>query len=328
MALSDHTKDHLTRGLGSIVASEELDSILGAPYGSAWFVDTFNGSDQNTGQSWANAYGTMAQALSAAQTGDSVYFRGDVREEITGSNLKFDIRIIGVGGKHHPDQPSSIYDPGAAMWRPPASPTTATPLLAVRGRGWEFHNIVFDCPVDAAAVQLNRNASSGTDEYDASHAVFVNCLFRSGKYGIEFADGCHNVLIDGCEFFLINASGSGAGIVQIAASVALGLKNTVRNCIFSGTSSAGANDRHIIVAWQGSHIYDNIFGKVTSTGIYIDLTLGGTGGNDNVVCKNVFGGAYTTADYVNGTNDLWLGNWVTVVSTQAPNGYTILPPAA
>ena len=63
---------------------------------------------------------------------------------------------------------------------------------------------------------------------------------------------------------------------------------------------------------------------MASTALYVDLT----GGANNVVTGNMLGGVYTTADYVAGTSDLWLGNWVTVISTQAPNGFTILAPAA
>lgn len=292
---------------------------------TTYFVDTVNGSDSNNGQSFDSAFATMEQALDTVETGGVIYFIGDVREELISSNLKFDITIIGVGSLHHPDLPSASYHPGASMWRPPASPTAATPLLELRGRGWKFINIAFDCPVDAAAVKIIENGESGEDEYAGSHAQFLNCLFRQGQYGVELSGAGHNILWDGCEFFLMNNAGNtGTGIIQTSTTVALGFKNTVRNCIFAGNSSIGGNDRHIVAPWQTSHIFNNIFAKVEGTGKYIDLT----GGNDNVVTGNMLGGDYDTGDYVAGTNDLWFGNWCKVTATTAPDGHSLVVPAA
>ena len=174
MSFTNYTRRRMEIGLASGIAADEVEQLMGNRTGTCWYVDTFDGSDTNTGKSWREPFDTMSAALSAAQTLDTIYFRGDVREELVGSNLKFDITIIGVGSKHHPDQPSSAYDPGASMWRPPSSPTSTTPLLELRGRGWKFINITFDCPVDAAAVLMKRNGLSDVSEYDASHAQFIN----------------------------------------------------------------------------------------------------------------------------------------------------------
>ena len=289
------------------------------------FVDTYITTPGNGYNGWTNALDTLEEALSKVVSGGHIYFRGDVREEIIGSNLVFDVTIEGVGSLHPPDLPAAGYDAGAAMWRPPASPTEATALLQLRGRGWKFKNIVFDCPVDAPAVKVFENGESGEDEYSGSHAQFLGILFRQGQYGVELSGGGHNILWDGCEFFLMNNAGNtGAGIIQTSTAIALGFKNTVRNCIFSPTSSVGGNDRHIIAAWQSSSIIDNVLGTVEGTAKYIDLT----GGNDNVVGRNILGGAYAPGDYVAGTSDVWIGNYAPVTATTAPNGLTVAVPAA
>lgn len=264
------------------------------------FVDTVLGSDGNDGLSWESALDTMGAALAKALTGNRIFFRGDVREELTGSNLKFDIKIIGVGGLHHPDLPSSAYHPGAAMWRPPASPTTATNLLVVRGRGWEFHNIAFDCPVDAAAVQLSRNALSDVSEYDASHAVFYNCRFLSGKYGIDDAGGANHVIVESCEF----AGMTTAGIFGSSTAVANPRAWQIKDCFFPADVSSLGNATHIDASLNESLIVGSFFGTVLSTAKYIDLT----GGNGNIVTRNLLMGAYDTSDYVPGTGDTWAGN--------------------
>lgn len=283
------------------------------------FVDTVSGASGNDGSSWARAFSTMAAALNAVQTGGKIYFRGDVREEITGSNLVFDVHIIGVGSLHHPDLPSSAYHPGSTTWRPPASPTSTTPLLKVRARGWKFENIFFDCPVDSAAVYLERNALSGTSEYDASHASFINCRFVAGKYGIQDVGGCYNITVQGCQF----AQMTTAAIANTSTAVANPLNWKIIDCQFPGDVSDFGNVCHIDSPLNCAVILNSVFGKVRSTGKYIDLT--GSGGG-NTVCNNVFGGAYDTDDYVAGSGDLWYNNLVAVKATVAPDGLTLVVP--
>lgn len=264
-------------------------------------LDTYWGNDGYLGVDWNHPVRTMARALALVTTGGRIRFKGDIREEITTVlNLLFDITIEGVGGLHHPDQPSSAYDYGASMWRPPASPTAATNLLIVRGRGWHFKNIAFDCPVDAAAVQLSRNALSGTSEYDASHAIFENCRFLSGKYGIDDAGGANHVIIKDCEF----AGMTTAAIIGSSTAVANPRAWQIRNCYFPADVSSFGNAIHIDAALNESLIADNFFGTVLSTGKYIDLT----GGNGNIVTRNLLMGEYNTNDYVPGTGDTWAGN--------------------
>jgi hypothetical protein len=286
------------------------------------FVDGKTGADSRSGLSWDDALDTMGAALAKVQTGGRIFFRGDIREELTGSNLKFDVTIIGAGGLHHPDEPSSAYHPGSSTWRPPSSPTAATPLLKLRGRGWTFINIFFDCPVDAAAVYLERNASSGTDEYDPSHASFINCRFVDGKYGIEDNGGCYNITVEGCEFKAMTT----AAIANTSTSVANPLNWKIRNCLFPSDTSDFGNATHIDSPLNSSHILDSVFGTVRSTAKYIDLT----GGNNNVVTRNLLAGEYNTNDYVAGTGDVWAGNQSISASFggNSAQGTTLAAPAA
>jgi hypothetical protein len=296
-------------------------AVLGARPVPSYFVDTFYGSVEGDGKAWSAPFTPLASALAAAATGANIFVRGDIREEAIGSNLKFDINIIGVGSKHHPDLPAAGYDPGSTCWRPPVSPTAATPLLKLRGRGWNFYNIMFDCPVDHAAVKLERNAAAGLAEYDSSHAGFHNCLFRQGKWGIYDESGTHNIVIDGCEFFIMSEAAIKFGNVAV---IALPLKWTIKNNIFPANGAAGGNASHIISPMSSSLIKDNVFGTVTSTAKYVDLT----GGSGNVVTKNTLGGVYDTDDYVGGTGDMWLQNAVAVKAVTAPDGLTLAAPAA
>lgn len=290
------------------------------------FVDAKVGANSNDGLSWAAPLATMAQALSMVQTGGRVFFRGKIAEEIVGSNLKFDVTIIGVGGLHHADEPSSAYHPGASVWQPPASPTATTPLLKVRGRGWKFVNILFDCPVDSAGVYLERNALSDVSEYDASHASFYGCDFRNGLYGIQDVGGCFNVHIEDCLFETLDATTSGTGIICTSTAVAVPRKWRVINCYFSVDSSTEGNERHIVGAFNSMLVKNSVFGTVKATAKYIDFT-GGTG---NVVYQCLLMGAYDTSDYVGGTGDSWAGNQSLSASFggNSAQGTTLAAPAA
>jgi hypothetical protein len=301
------------------------DLIDDQPFGGRIRLDTVNGNDGNSGETWSSAKKTMSSALDAVQTAGQIDFVGDVREELTGSNLKFDITIRGMGSLHHPDLPSSSYHPGASMWRPPASPTAATPLLDLRGRGWNFANIAFDCPVDDTAVVLSRNALSATSEYDASHASFIGCRFLSGLHGIEDAGGGNNITIKDCEF----AGMTGAAIYGSSTAVANPRVWKIYNNIFpSHVGGALGNVTHIDAALNESIIEWNKFGTVVSTALYVDLT----GGNDNIVTNNFMMGAYNTGDYISGTGDSWFGNQAISISfgTSGTNasGVTIGVPEA
>lgn len=289
--------------------------------GNDWFVSGFSGStlnparfrvgnDSNDGKSWDRPFLTMAKALSVAQTNDRIFFAGKIAEEIdistiTDLNLKFDISIIGCGSKHHADQPgsgSSLYDPGAAVWQPPASPTAATALLNVYGRGWKFYDIVFDCPVDAAAVILNRNALSGTSEYDASHAQFHGCRFTSGLVGIQNAGGASFVTVKNCEFLILSGSGA-AGIKCTSTSVAVPLSWRILDNHFFNNAS------HILSSMSYSTIKGNMFGRFTATlSIDIDDQPSPNQGEYNIITENYLSGSYGVTAYPAGSNNEWAGN--------------------
>lgn len=267
------------------------------------FLNTENGDDDNDGLSWDTAKLTMAGALSTVATGGTIFFTGDVREELTGDNLKFDISIVGVTNKpHHADLPAAGYKTGASAWRPPASPTAATPLLIVRGRGWKFVNILFDCPVDAAAVKLERNASSGVDEYDASHASFYGCRFDSGLVGIENSGGCGFVRVERCEFYRMSGSGA-AGIKCTSTSVAVPLNWEIIDNHFANNAS------HILSSMSYSEIRGNMFGRFTATlSIDIDDQPSANQGEYNIVTLNYLTGTYDAATFPPGSNNEWAGN--------------------
>lgn len=287
-------------------------SYLATPsQGTTWWVDTVSGKAGNTGHAADRPLSTMSAALALAQTGDTICFVGDVREEVVCSNLKFDITIIGTATRpHHPDSPGAGYDTGASCWRPPASPTASTPLIELRGRGWRFVNILFDCPVDAAAVLLKRNALSGTSEYDASHASFVGCRFTSGQSALENDGGCGFVHVKECEFYDLTN-----GIKCLSTAVAVPLRWKIEQ------NSFVLNTNHLNSSFTDTVIRNNQF--IRHTTVAINTKFNTNQGAGNVVVGNALGGTYSIAGgYTPTTTDEWGGN-----ANSIAGGWTAALPA-
>lgn len=302
MAHKQITVNGMLKDINDNFAMQDISPVQ--PY----FVDTVNGNDLNSGRSWENAFATMGKALGLVETLGTIYFVGDVREELTGSNLVFDVKIIGAATKpHHPDVPASGYHPGAACWRPPISPTAATPLLKVRGRGWVFKNILFDCPVDAAAVKLETNSESGADEYSAGHASFIGCRFDAGAIGIEDNGGAGFVLVEDCDFRGL----TDAAIKCTSTSNAMPLRWMIRGNTFMD------NANHILMTLSRSVIQNNIFGKFTTEAI--NTIYVATQGEYNMVGPgNVFSGDVDTEEgYTGDSTDTWAGNFAMTVAGSA-----------
>lgn len=263
--------------------------------GAAYYADANNGSDSYGGGSWGQAKATIAAALALMSEGDTLYLSGKFKEQVTLSNLHGGISVIGADDRlpAHADAPW----PSGASWLPPDSPTAATPLLTIRSQGVTLRNILFDAPADAAAVKLERNALSGNNEYDASHANIVNCRFTSGAIGIENAGGCGFVIVEECRFYDCTSA-----IKCTSTAVAVPLRWIVRNNIFQ------TNTNHIQSGASQWAIIDNVFQGHTTDAIDLAENAGGA---NNVVSRNALGGTYSqVGGYIPAAaSDEWGGNY-------------------
>ena len=276
--------------------------------GQHWWVDAYAAVHTpkyafGHGRSQDYPLSTFAAAESASQTGDVILIHGKVFEEATMSNLKFDRKVVGIGGQHHGDQPTSSYHPGASAFRPPSSPTATTALVTVRGRGTEFHNLMFDCPVDDAGIDLIRNALSDVSEYDASHAIISNCRFTDGLIAVKNDGGASFVRISNSRFQRMSGSGA-AAIKCTSTGVAVPLNWVIETSDFHNNAS------HILSSMSYSSIKDNIFGRFTATlSIDIDDQPSANQGEYNVITRNYLSGTYSATAYPPGSNNEWGGNY-------------------
>lgn len=313
MSLSNDLKNRLRIALASGKARDELAALLygGNPFGKHWYVDGTI-SVSGDGLSPAQAFDTMAEALTKVDNDDTIHLRGPIFENCTAPTDKTGVTILGDGAGLRHGSTSNESEGKAPAWRT-ASGVTDEPLITLSTQGWTIADILFAPGSASNGIHLETE-SAATPEKTLSGTRILNCRFAQGKYAIEDDGGAGYITIAGNHF-----DGQTTASIVHTNGESLPLGWRILDNYFGGLSAT-----HIDAPLVKSEIKGNSFGTVASTALYIDLT----GGSDNVVTGNTLGGVYTTADYVAGTSDLWLGNWVTVISTQAPNGFTILAPAA
>ena len=289
--------------------------IAANPAGKIYYVDANSGSDSDDGRSWEKAFLTMSKALTSVASGDTVYFRGKVREQLVAPSRVFDVTIIGAGNRtRHADNSPANGELAANTWTTPASGATTAALLRVTQQGWRFVNILFAGPTDHACIELYRTADSGDSERDASHAEFIDCRFASGYDGIYDSGGCYHVGVYGCTFealsnFCIRGIGNvGAGqaLWQLRDNHFGSFTNGVR-CSFS---------RSVI---SGNFFQD---GGTPATTVVLNTT--GTSGiaADNFVVGNFFQTTtanFNSPDIVGNSTDVWAVN-ASIDSTSAGVG--------
>ena len=294
--------------------------IAANPAGKIYYVDANSGSDSDDGRSWEKAFVTMSKAFTSVASGDTIYFRGKIREQLTTPTQVFDVTVIGAGNRpRHADSTPANGELAANTWAAPASPTAATPLVKVQQQGWRFVNILFAGPTDSsdsnACIYLNRTSDSGNDEKDASHAEILNCRFDTGYNGIYDPFGCYNVLVQGCTFRAItNFCILGQGSVGVGQ-----LQWQVLDNYFTGFTNG------VKITGVRTLVTRNYFtdGGTPTTTVVLNMTNGEADlGTDNFIVGNFFQTAtanFNSPDIVGNATDVWAVN-ASINSTSAGVG--------
>lgn len=275
--------------------------------GRAWFVDTTAASNGD-GTSPKSAFTTMQRAFNAIASGDIIYFVGKVTEQLVTPVQVFDVTVVGCGNRpRHADATPEGGNVAAAQWAPPSSgAVSGQATVRVLQQGWRFVNILFTMEsATAAGIEIVRNAASGDDERDASHAEILGCKFAGAGIGIRsgvagtFTENTTNVLVQG-NIFLSNTT----AILQTAGFGGLNWQ-IIGNQFISNT-----ND--ITGPFTASKIIGNSFSLAPTAA----LVLTGTG--LNMVHGNYMPGTYAAGTLYNpGTSDNWNGNFASTGVTAA-----------
>lgn len=282
--------------------------VAGAPsqrstYGNTWFVNAYAGADGNDGKSPLTPMLTMTEAFSRIASGDVINVAGKITEQLVTPVNVFDVWVNGMGNRpRHADSAPVGGNLMAAQWAPPASGgTAAQATVRVIQQGWRFTNILFtSIDANAGCIEVVRNAASGDDERDGSHAEILGCRFSGTGIGVKlgatsFTENPFNVLIEGCTF---NNMSKGIYATSCQPNGAQILDN-----YFFG------NTVNITAKFQASLIRGNTIGQFTASGNSggIDLT-GGIA--TNVITLNYLSGTYSIAGGYKGAGagDEWAGN--------------------
>lgn len=294
------------------------------PVGRDWYVDGNQGSASGSGYNWEEARLTVASVFTDSdfRSGDRIFIKGNIREELTAPAGIFDVAIIGAGYKpRHADAHTSAggYN-GMATWRDPASGATAVPHLILQQQGWLVYNIMFAMGgTNTAGVQCFANTDSGDAERDASHSMIIGCHFRGSGIGVQAHGLPNDLVIEGNTFDNLTTC--------ISSTVGAGAK-TLRYARIRGNYFADSTNG-IVGGFNRADISGNRF-MATMTK-EIDLT----GGEGNVVTQNVFMNNYD-ANVASGATDMWYNN-VSLDTTSgevsdelaaSPSGYTYTRPVA
>ena len=294
---------------------------LGSFPGNTWFVDAFSGNASATdGTTWDNAFATMAQAFAKVASGDRIFFKGKIKEQLVTPVQVFDVAVIGIANRpRHADATPVGGNIGANTWTFPDSPVAATPLCKVLQQGWAFVNILFAAPTDAAAVQLFRDAGADNAERDASHASFIGCRFASG-FGISDTGGCVDVLVEGCRFeALTNYCILGVGNIGVGQSDWL-----IKGNVFDGFTNG------VKIAAFGCVIRDNTFSDGGTPNTTFVLNTSNGGGADNHIVYNSFQTAtanFNTPDVVGNATDVWINYSIDAAAAGVSGVYEVGQPA-
>ncbi len=233
---------------GLVIESAIQRGQVARPPGVEYYVDTVNGSNNNSGLSWEQAKATMAATLALiAKDNATVYVVGDIREQITAPLGIQGVRIIGMAGGR------TRHDDGV-RWRE-ASTAAGAPLLTLREQGWELQNILFVPQSGYSALRAHRAETASYP--DSSHFIVRRCKFIGGGgigtpqgIGIEDWGGNHHYLVEECEFHdLVSGIVAPAGSPGIAAP----LRNTIRQNVFEGNQNDVCMDGNLC------RVLDNLF---------------------------------------------------------------------
>jgi hypothetical protein len=295
---------------GKITVESGGGIIFPNPMGGIDYYVNSGVSASGDGLSWDGAFKTITEAAALVETGDRIFIQGSSFNEAVTIDVA-GVALIGVG-------PTS----NQALW---TAPDTTAPCLTVAAAADVLvQNIRFRPAAYNAAIELTG----------ASHQFqLIGCRIQgksNSYYGLKTDGHQANVRIEGCEFYYINTSGYGIAIYGHTYSGAEPAGWIIKDCFFhSCLKYISCRMRQSIITgcfFAGK----GLIAAGTMAAITTGIDISGATGGCNLVQGNFLGGDYSTATYVAGTDDNWVGNIsddISEVEVEA-TGATVAVPAA
>lgn len=278
--------------------------------GTRYYVDSVNGVAGNDGLTWATALKTIAAAVALAVAGDTIFLTGSFNEAVTCSVAGVSFYGIGTG-------------PVMATWTAPTVLASFCLKLAAANclvANIKFQPVIYVTSGIPSAIRLTTGAN---------YTRITGCRFQGqvGSYKAIYADAnLSNVVIDNNEFIYMNTLTYGCAIYSVNLAGAWRILNNDFNSNVADIKIIG---RFCTLDGNVHHISGLTAAGIPAaavTGKAIDLS--GTDSGANTMTRCTLGGTYNLATYTPATYDTWMGNYASIVATTAPNGLTVLVPAA
>jgi len=298
---------------------KEYASFPVAPGSKAYFVDSTNGDAGYSGLKLTQPMKTIAAAVAACAAGDTIFIKGSFSEAVTCT--KAGVRFVGIG-----------TGPAEATWTMVSATNSTTDgwCLKIGANNVLAENIKFRPPAyKSAGVPTGIYLDTSSD-----YSIIRNCRFqgRTGSYkAIYGTTPVGNIVIDGCEFIYMNTATHGCAIYMPPKAGLACSGWQIKDCIFNscladididGRTCLLDNNKHFIVGLAA----DGTFASAVTVQA---IDLSGTDTGANVMTNCTLGGTYNLATYKPGAvGDVWMGNKCSIVADKAPNGLSVLVPAA
>lgn len=313
-------------GAGASLYPESFQAMLSAcdiggdrPFGHSWFVDTNVGVAGADARTPTTPEKTMGAVFLRMASGDTIYFRGNINEQLTSPTGTADITIVGGGTRpRHADTHPLHGELSAATWK--IGSLGNAPLLILRNPGWRIVNVLFAAHASNYALRMDRTAIEDATEQDASHLEVIGCRFASGGGGISDVGGCFDVgLYNNWFQALTTACILGVGNIGVGQLMWYIMGNHFNN--FTNGVKIAAHE---------CIVRDNFFtdGGTPNTTFVLNMSNGA--GRDNFVVENWFQGTtanFNAPDVVGNATDVWYNHALDTTAAGTSGVYEVGNPA-
>lgn len=178
------------------------NQIAGAMAGTALFVDSANGSNDNLGTSWNYAYETIQKAVTNVVDYGAIYVAGGSYDETVTTVAGVDhVRLIGVAGSKQ-----------IPYWSNATPTVTTSAHLHINGAGWLVKGFRFHHGSTSAAPSIVLDGEAGASGCNIIDNYFTSSGSATLSGGIEMRWYAFDHRIIGNEFFNLTDTGhSGQG---------------------------------------------------------------------------------------------------------------------
>ncbi len=298
-------------GMSSSWLGGSLQIVPPIVVGSAFFVDSVNGSSANSGTSFSDAMATVDQAIAkaTANSGDKIYMAPwHVESEAEVDTAIWTMSKAGV----------SLIGLTQGRQRPTFTFTDDGALASVTGANCLIQNCKFVSGVVDLASALTLGAASDGTTVDGCHFFDGGSNVLEMVLGITIAALATDITVTNC-FFRTTATGSGtlAGVFAAGAADRLWVTNNV----FSGDWNTQAAIDILTTKSLDVYIADNdIYQLDAATGFAISVEATTTG---QINRNMIFAGKNTQSGISTANKCGQNQNYQTTVETEAGN---LVPP--